>query len=375
MKKRTAVFLSTAFGLITTTILVTFLAKGFVVDLSSKKKIKKTGMILAQSTPAEAKVYLDGKLVETTNAVLESLNPGPHNLKIEREGFCSWSKEIQVYKGLITEVNALLIPTSPPLNPLTRTGIEIAQASPTGEKIAYTSRESTPQGVWILDLAPSALLSAIQENPKIIAKDTSKRKYSLAENLTWDPKEQELLITLNPQGHILTELKNGTNMEATTSAKPTLQNWAIDEKALKEKWSKRIFLPKSMEKVAVASDTIWSPDRKRFLYKEERGDYKEWHVFNGEKPLGVGHKRNYTPVKFKKDVPAKVSWHSTSNHLIIEEENSISMAAIDGTNKKVVYSGKLEAFQTTPTPDGANLIILTSFRENEPPNLYMIGLR
>lgn len=375
MKNRLAIYLSTAFALVVVTILVIFMARGYVINFQ-EKEIKKTGMILAQSTPNEAKVYLDGKLIETTNAVLDTVAPGTHNLKLEKEGFSTWEKDVEVYKGLITEINALLIPTSPRLTPLTNSGIVLASTSPTGEKIAYTSRNSDPAGLWVLNLTSQNFLNVIQENPYLVAEDTKQRTFSLAEKISWGPEEKELLITLNPRGYVQIPLKNGFSQEATTSAQTTLDSWKEAISVQKEKWAQRIELLEGMEKVATDETTVWSPNRKRFLYKKEVGDYMEWHVYNGKKPLGVGRDREYVPLKTKTEENAKVVWHSSSDHLILQKDNSISVLNIDGTNKKEVYSGELgEDFTVCPTPDGANIVILTSFQQNGDPNLYTIGLR
>lgn len=375
MKNRLIIYLSTFFTLVTITILVIFIARGYVVNLK-EKEIKKTGMILAQSTPSEAKVFLDGELIETTNAVLDTVYPGNHQLRLEKEGFSTWEKNIKVYSGLITEINALLVPTSPRLMPLTNSGLVLAATSPSGEKIAYTSRNSDPAGLWVLNLTGQSFLNVVQENPYLVAKDTAIRKFSLAEKIIWGPEEKELLITLNPRGHVIIPLKNGRNLEATTSAEPTVDIWQEEKSTQKEKWSRRIELKEELEEVATAEDTVWSPNRKLFLYKKEVGEYVEWHVYNGTKPLGVGKERKYVPIKTKKDENARIVWHSSNDHLILQEENSISILNIDGTNKKEVYSGELEdSFKVCPTPDGANIVILTSFQQNGSPNLYTIGLR
>ncbi len=375
MKNRLLIYISTVLTLAAVTIIVIFIARGYVVSFE-EKGIKKTGMILAQSTPSEARVFLDGKLIETTNAVLDTVPPGIHQLKLEKEGFSAWEKEIEVYSGLITEINALLVPTSPRLTPLTNSGIVLAATSPSGEKIAYTSRKSDPAGLWVLNLTGQSFLDVVQENPYLVAKDTGVRKFSLAEEIIWEPEEKELLVTLNPRGHVVIPLRNGRELEATNSAQPTITAWQAVTSEQKEKWARRIDLKNGFEELAIAEGTIWSPNKKRFLYKKEIGDYFEWHVYNGIKPLGVGKRREYIPLKTKKDENASLVWHSSSNHLILQKENSISVLNIDGTNKKEVYSGELQSsFKVCPTPDGANIVILTSFQQNGSPNLYTIGLR
>lgn len=374
MKNRLAVFLSIALGLLITTAAVIFLARGYTINFP-QKKIEKTGMILAQSTPKDAKIYLDGKLVENTNAVLGSLPPKTYQVKIEKEGFSPWEKEIPVFEGLITEIDTLLIPLSPHLTPLTSNGIGLFGPSPRGDSIAYTTQGGKVPGLWVLNLNHSSILNLIQENPRPLAEDSKRHSFSLAEKITWSPNEDTLLVTLNPGGHVLLDTRSGSPKEATSSAQPTLSLW---EKALltqKTKWAEDLKVPEGLSEIAAAPETQWSPDKKKFLFSKSRDGYREWHVYNGEEPLGVGRKREYIPLKFKKDSPVHVSWHSTNNHLLVENQGTISILEIDGSGRTEVYSGDLADSQIVPTPDGTNLIILTSFKQNETPNLYAIGLR
>ncbi len=378
MNRKITIFLSTFITLLSVTVIAILVARGYTYNFA-EKEIKKTGMILAQSTPSEAKVYLDGRLVETTNAVLDSVTPGMHKIEIKKEGFTTWEKEIEVFEGLITEVDALLVLRSPRLNPMTTSGIEVAEISPTGERIAYTSRRSDPPGIWVLELTSPSLLNIIQENPRLVAADNLTRTFSLAENLEWGPKENSLLVTLNLRGHIVLDTRKGTQEEATTSAGPTLTEWELVTKDKRKEWLNKIEIKEEDENlidIALDPDTKWSPDRKRFLYTKEGEEHIEWHIYNGEKPLGVGKERHYLTLRKEKGSNTRVSWYSTSKHLIIQEERKVSVIDIDSKNQKEVYSGNLEEdFPITATPDGSNLIIMTSFKENSPPNLYALGIR
>ncbi len=379
MNKKIVIFLSTIFVLISVTVIAIMAARGYTVNFP-EKEINKTGMILAQSTPTDAKIYLNGRLVETTNAVLDSIPPGTHDLEISREGFTVWKKEIEVYEGLVTEVDALLVPTSPRLNPMISTGVELAKTSPSGEKIAFTSRNSTPPGLWILELTSPSLLNVIQDNPRLLATDTNIRIYSLADDLIWGPKETSLLITLNPRGHIVINTRRGQQEEATTSAEPTLEEWEEENLEQRLEWFNKLEIEEGREEelkeLALDSDTKWSPDKKRMLFTKEDETHKEWHIYNGEKPLGIGNERYYIAFKKEKDSMTRISWYTTSKHLVIQEENGISVIDMNGENRKEVYSGDLDnTFPVTVTPDGTNIIILTSFKENGQPNLYALGLR
>ena len=373
VKRQTTIFFSIGAGLALATVLTIFVARGYKINLS-QKKVQKTGMLLVESVPDEAKIFLDGELIEATAATIP-LPPRDYHLKIEKEGFSAWEKDVPVLPELVTEVSALLIPKSPQLTPLTHTGISLMVPSPSNRRIAYTTRGGVSPGLWILNLSPPPILGLVQENPRPIAEDTEKYAFSLAENLHWPPKEDALLVTLNKRGYILLKLGNGATPQTTSSAQPILTTW--DEELLdqKAKWARSITLPEELKETALLPTTLWSPDRKRFLYTTTSGDYEEYRVYNGRTPIGTGKQAQYTSLRVKADSEVVVSWHATSDHLIIQEQGTISLIEIDGKNKKEVYSGKTALPYVAPTPDGKNLIILASFKQAGAPELYAISLQ
>ena len=103
----------------TTTLLYLFLAGWRPnLDLSGgyfqpSVNVKQTGMISAKSNPQAANVYLDGKLITSTNNSLSGIQPGKHNLRIVKNGYVEWQKDIEVFPELVTDITAVLISQTP----------------------------------------------------------------------------------------------------------------------------------------------------------------------------------------------------------------------------------------------------------------------
>ncbi|MFW6110115.1 MAG: PEGA domain-containing protein [Patescibacteria group bacterium] len=373
MRKQTILYLATAIAIAAGTVIAILIAQGYRLDVG-QKEIEKSGLLLIESTPTDAKIFINGKLVDTTNATL-SLSPKIYDIQLAKEGFSTWEKKVKIQPGLATEIDALLISTSPQLTPLTTTGVTLLKTNPQRNQIAYTTRKGSEPGLWILDLATPPLVGLVKENPYILAEDTADQKFSLAENLQWGPKGKELLITLNRKGHVLAKPRNGILKQATSSAKPTTSVWKKEKTDIIAKLVNKLEIPKKLEEVAKDPNTLWAPDEEKFLYTKERDEYIEYHIFNGENPLGVGRKRHYLPLKVKKDLQVKVNWHSTSEHLIIKSGTTVSLIEMEGTNKTEIFSGHLASSKVVPTPNGANLIVLTSFKQDDQPNFYAVSLR
>jgi serine/threonine protein kinase len=60
------------------------------------------------SRPAGARVVLDGRMVGTTPLRVSGLTPGPHDIRLEREGYRLWSGTITATAGRLTRVAASL---------------------------------------------------------------------------------------------------------------------------------------------------------------------------------------------------------------------------------------------------------------------------
>jgi hypothetical protein len=67
------------------------------------------GRIEIQSTPADAEVYVDGKLVGTTPSAI-SLRVGPHRIRVITKGFKDWDREVEILKDSEAHLKAILEP-------------------------------------------------------------------------------------------------------------------------------------------------------------------------------------------------------------------------------------------------------------------------
>ena len=126
--------------------------------------INTTGILSVFSYPEKASIYINGKLKSATNASL-TLPPDWYQVKITKEGYQSWEKNIRIQGEVVSQIDALLIPNNPSFKAITSTGIENPVLSSTGTKIAYfiTGAETNPaplkskNGLWILELRTTTL--------------------------------------------------------------------------------------------------------------------------------------------------------------------------------------------------------------------------
>ncbi|MBI2355736.1 MAG: PEGA domain-containing protein [Candidatus Doudnabacteria bacterium] len=91
--------------LIVTPILILF-ARGFKVD-TKNWQIVKTGILVAKTEPDEASVFIENKLQKKlTPATIRFLLPSDYNIRIEKEGYLSWTKRLPIKSQFVTWATA-----------------------------------------------------------------------------------------------------------------------------------------------------------------------------------------------------------------------------------------------------------------------------
>src|SRR3989338_1823730 len=95
-----------------------FWARGFKPDL--KKGIERTGLLVITSTPTGASVFLDGRLTAATDTNIAYLDPKTYKVRIEKEGYSTWEKDVEVVADLATEIKAHLFSFAPRAQPFTK---------------------------------------------------------------------------------------------------------------------------------------------------------------------------------------------------------------------------------------------------------------
>lgn len=351
---------------------------------SSKVQIRSTGMVSVKSIPQGANVYMNGVLATATNNTIPGVEPGKHLLKVVKNGYATWSKEIEVFPELATDITAVLVSQTPRLEPLTNTGARNPIISPTLTKLAFLSDDSETPGIWVVSLSDGTL-SLFKSTPSVVLKDTPTIKYSQSKSVEWSPDEKTLLIKLTDTKYQLFNLVDKTVQAITlvTQIETIRSGWVADTLEKRKAFIEKIDIPQALQEEALSKDSLWAPDEKKFLYKKFNGTLTEYRVYNSEKPLPVGELVDAMVFSVNSaDPQPQVSWYSDSFHLILTEGNveadkrgTIYIIRIDGTNKTEIYNNTLYSRNIFVAPGGDKFVVLTSFKSSGQTDLYTIGLR
>ena len=391
-KHRVAFSLAAAAFILIFAAIAIFWARGFKPNFKNGT-IERTGLIVASSTPTGAQVYLDDRLTSATDTNIAFLAPKTYKVRIQKDGYTTWQKDIEIKADLATEIKALLFPLAPEIKPLTTTGATGPTLSPDYSKIAY-GVGGDRGGLYIIEMSDTPF--PFRQGPKQIAKNQNVFDFSGA-GFIWGPDSKQLIAYFqNEQGAstanllIATDKTNDELRDITASLAATLSSWQQD--LITNAQTQALLVPQNIksatQEAAVASPSpspgnlvtqqpgnqlnyyptglIFSPDEEKILYKDKAGQYKVYDL---------KAKKESTLPTFN-DL-ASISWYPDSNHLVVAQKDLISIIEADGANKMTIYTGKFEDGFVFAHPSGTKLIILTTLTQTEgtPANLYSINLR
>lgn len=415
-QKRIAISLLTFFVVLGGTILISLLARGYRPDFQ-EKELKPTGLLVVNSFPKGAQVFINGKLTTATNQTI-NLPPGEYRVTIKKPGFSSWEKNITLEKEIVTNIDAYLFPLAPDLKALTFSPTLNPLLSPDGTKLIYFSpqEKENPQdqnatqtatllpqergGIWLIDLTEKPLGRSFQ--PRLLVKTPQDLSLEQIET-EWSPDSRQILLTINSKDekskqYFLLEVNQTYDFTlspliSTPSAQviTILDSWEKQKNQQNKALLKR--LPEEMQTLLEekAVSFSFSPDESKVLYqagsnfqlkekllphevigastqKEERAVKKnQWYVYDLKEDknfLVLGNEEN-----------TKISWFPTSLHLLLIKEGEVIIEDYDGKVRTTVYAGPFDNGFVFPLPSAKGLLILTSLSNNTDytPNLYSIN--
>lgn len=113
---RRIIYISLIVFFLITTPLVLFYSLGYGFDWQNKKLVL-TGGFYLKSNPSGANIYINDKANNKTPRLVSRLLPRTYNIKILKDGFHSWEKQLAIESRIVTEArNIFLVPNNPAIN-------------------------------------------------------------------------------------------------------------------------------------------------------------------------------------------------------------------------------------------------------------------
>lgn len=237
--------------------------------ISQEGIVQGTGLLSATSDPKGAQILINSRLVSATDDTIY-LEPDEYQVEIEKDGYHSWKKNLQIEPELVTPTNARLFPIAPSLSPLTFTGTTRLNPSPDGQKILfYTASQSATQknGWYVLELGNNSPFTQ-SRNAKQVLIDNPRYQTGSAD-VIWSPDSSEIMM-ITPRKDVLVSIASLNDIEQlpdnTFRRKLTLSQWE-EEMYIRERQFLAEFPTEVIEVATMSAKNVYlSPDKKKLLY-------------------------------------------------------------------------------------------------------------
>lgn len=280
MKKRALnrllIFLATAGFITAGTILMIRYAKGYRPTIQGT--IKGTGLLAANSFPPGAELYINDRLRSATDTTL-NLDPGSYQVRIQKDGYFTWTKTLTIEEELVTQTNATLFPVSPTLQPLTYTGALNPVPAPDGSALVFavaSASASSKNGLYVQDLSSGTL--SFNRSARQISRSTGNYDYTQA-SYTWSPSGAQILVSFSTGLNVLLDANRfndlATLQDVTLELPTIFQEWE-QELSRQEKTKFAKLPPYFQELLTTAKESTHSakignlylsPDGEKLLYQ------------------------------------------------------------------------------------------------------------
>ncbi|MBP7119562.1 PEGA domain-containing protein, partial [Candidatus Woesebacteria bacterium] len=329
-----------------------FYARGFRLERESQNiTISPKGLLVVNSEPTGAQIFIDDKLTSATNSTL-TVTPGEHTIVVKKEGYLDWKKVSNIGSDAVTVVNAFMLPSAPSLTAFTTSGAISPSVNEDQTKIIYIvpTKESadTKSGMWLAETTNLPL--GFSRDPRQVSDMTPTDS-----QIEWSPDSREILLTTQKVTYRLNLNQFTTAKQATivTATKDAIRaEWKT--KRTDKLTAKLSALPDQIRDVFLqkVKTVTFSPDENRILYVASGSATIPEGLVNAlpgsstqkeTRKLTDGISYVYDIKEDKNfEVGAKneiIYWIPNSLNLLIPQKDAISVVDYDGTNRNVIYSG------------------------------------
>lgn len=390
------IFSSVAFCILLSTYIISLLARGYQFSLKNGFTLSPTGIISAVSRPKGASVFVDDKLITATDDTI-NLSPGEYKLKINKDGFLPWEKNITIKKETVYQADIQLFSSVPNLKPVTLTGAINPSINADSSKIVYvvaSASATKDNGLYLME-SSGLPISLLRSDSRQLSPNTTTINWSEFTYI-FSPNSRQILAS-NPK----TKINYLLSLDTPISSQK-LTDITAELKDIKTEWQTQTSLiintklervPKEIHQL-IATDSAqylqFSSDDNKILYLAQTNGEITPNLITPPPAQSTQTQQrqvktgNYYVYDIKddtnfligsKDKINQISWLANSNNLVFVQDQNLKVIDYDGTNKQTIFAENFDTNCVAVWDDGSKIIILTKPYPSAPSNLYAISIK
>ncbi|HEX9664610.1 MAG TPA: PEGA domain-containing protein [Patescibacteria group bacterium] len=183
-----------------------------------KNKLQKTGILVIESLPEKADVYINNEYKKRTKAIIKNLFPDQYDVRVEKDGYYPWQKKLSVEAGQSAFATNIILFKKAEAEKIIKEDIDFSSYSPDRKKLIYSVKNQSDK-LLIVDL------NGLKET--IIFNNPQNKTENIEFKTNWSTSGNKILLTINKpdQGisqHWLIDINNPNNKKLLAS--PSRQN-------------------------------------------------------------------------------------------------------------------------------------------------------
>jgi len=393
-RKSILIILIVALLITSSTLIISFFARGYQFSLKEGFSFKATGILSAISKPKGASVYINDKLITATDDTI-NLTPNDYTVKITKDGYFPWQKTIKIKTETVYQTDTQLFRSTPDLKPITLTGAINPSFSPDGSKIVYSVASASAtkdNGLFIIEFN-NLPISLTRGTPRQLSRDLANINWSKFK-FTFSPNSRQILATNKNINYLIsldTPITAKNLIDVTDSLKAIQKDWETQTSQLIA--GKLEKLPKEIQPLVSttsAQDIQFAASEDKVLYLAQNDGSLPNNIvtpFPAQSTQTQSRdikKGNFYVYDIQDDTNFLIgnssalqnpNWLPNSNNIVFIEDQKIKIVDYDNTNKQTLFAGNFNQECVYPWSDGSKIIIFSSPYTSAAQNLYTISIK
>lgn len=320
--------------------LLIFYSLGYTFDPNTVK-VEKIGGIFIKSQTPRLHVFLDGVFVKETSffsggALLTSINPGIHLLRLEKQGFNPWFKTVEVEPAVVTELRHIILIPNP-----------VPAATSTSPEIILLTASPDRNSPW--QLKPDGNLVSAGASATSAPLALNVHSYNVLDNTLWWVDKNGFLARLEEDGQSITTLGRGgfylDQKPVKLSKSPSGEVVLLDS-------SGGLFLIDEEGRIAPleggVSEVRFDGKGEKMLLQKEKSIEVYWLKDYAYQPFSKKGAREII-VNLAADIKEAAWFYGDDMHILLRTREGIYFTEVDGRggrNTAELVSGPTEELRT-----------------------------